>query len=234
MHYQRAAYLYRVPPQTNIPAALATIIIKLLDIASSRAEQERIVNKLHPQIRWIAPEKRVYKKSELEALLAETKQQQLKPLLFVITNAELLQEQAANSLLKVLEEPPHNVFFILTTTNEQQILPTIRSRLMHQELTEHEVHQETHLVFLFFTKMPIGSFVELHELLSKQDIDDIQSARLLDSLIAHWHAKEIEGNLEAKKVLKVLLYFAQKLPMPGSSKLFWRTIYLSISTALQK
>ena len=234
MHYKRAAYLYRVSPQTDIPSALATPITKLLDITNSRAEQERIINKLHPQIRWIAPEKRVYKKSELEALLAETKQQQLKPLLFVITHAELLQEQAANSLLKVIEEPPHNVFFILTTTNEQQIIPTIRSRLAYQELIDQETHQEAHPIFLFFTRTPIGSFVELHELLSKQDVDDIQSARLFDALIAHWHTKEIEEKSEAKKVLKILLYFAQKPPMPGSSKLFWRTIYLSISTALQR
>lgn len=37
-------------------------------------------------------------------------------------------EQAANSLLKVLEEPPPYLVFVLTTENYYDLLPTIRSR----------------------------------------------------------------------------------------------------------
>lgn len=46
----------------------------------------------------------------------------------IIDDAQTMNPQAANSLLKTLEEPTENVFFILIANDEQQFLPTIRSR----------------------------------------------------------------------------------------------------------
>lgn len=46
----------------------------------------------------------------------------------ILLRAEDLTAEAANSLLKVLEEPPERTVFILVTTNEQALLPTIISR----------------------------------------------------------------------------------------------------------
>ncbi|MBX6363348.1 MAG: hypothetical protein IRZ00_05725 [Gemmatimonadetes bacterium] len=54
---------------------------------------------------------------------------------FLIGDAELLVPQesspeAANALLKVLEEPPADTTFILTASDAESLLPTIRSRLL--------------------------------------------------------------------------------------------------------
>ena len=54
---------------------------------------------------------------------------------FVIGEAERLVPQAsspeaANALLKVLEEPPPDTFFVLTAAEPASLLPTIRSRLV--------------------------------------------------------------------------------------------------------
>ena len=46
----------------------------------------------------------------------------------MIKKAELLSLDAANALLKTLEEPPVETIFILTTTNIREIIPTIISR----------------------------------------------------------------------------------------------------------
>ena len=46
----------------------------------------------------------------------------------IIENAESMNEQAQNALLKVLEEPPKNVIFILITENASMLLCTIVSR----------------------------------------------------------------------------------------------------------
>lgn len=46
----------------------------------------------------------------------------------LIHEAELMLVNAANSILKILEEPPENTLLILTTTHLSSILPTIRSR----------------------------------------------------------------------------------------------------------
>ncbi len=46
----------------------------------------------------------------------------------LIDGAEGLKEEAANALLKTLEEPPPNTVFFLVTSRPQLLLPTIRSR----------------------------------------------------------------------------------------------------------
>jgi DNA polymerase-3 subunit delta' len=58
---------------------------------------------------------------------------QYKPLhgtrrVFLIDQADRANEQAANSLLKILEEPPDHLILILTVENLYDLLPTIRSR----------------------------------------------------------------------------------------------------------
>jgi DNA polymerase-3 subunit delta' len=46
----------------------------------------------------------------------------------VVQPAEAMNVSAANSLLKILEEPPSSVYFILVSDSYRRLLPTIRSR----------------------------------------------------------------------------------------------------------
>jgi DNA polymerase III delta' subunit len=48
--------------------------------------------------------------------------------IFIIDPADLMNAEAANALLKGLEEPPENSFFILITVNVHELLLTVRSR----------------------------------------------------------------------------------------------------------
>lgn len=47
----------------------------------------------------------------------------------LVQDAHLLTQEAQNALLKTLEEPPTDTVLLLTAAHEQQLLPTIRSRL---------------------------------------------------------------------------------------------------------
>jgi len=47
---------------------------------------------------------------------------------FLIDQVDRANEQAANSLLKTLEEPPDHLILVMTATNVYDLLPTIRSR----------------------------------------------------------------------------------------------------------
>jgi DNA polymerase-3 subunit delta' len=47
---------------------------------------------------------------------------------FLIDHADRANEQAANSLLKILEEPPEYLVLVMTAENPYDLLPTIRSR----------------------------------------------------------------------------------------------------------
>lgn len=53
---------------------------------------------------------------------------------FIIEEAQLLSTEAANCLLKTLEEPAGKVVFILLTANENLLLPTVVSRCQRLEL----------------------------------------------------------------------------------------------------
>jgi len=53
---------------------------------------------------------------------------------FIIDGAELLSIEAANCLLKTLEEPSNDVTFILLTTNDRLLPETVISRCQHLEL----------------------------------------------------------------------------------------------------
>jgi len=53
---------------------------------------------------------------------------------FIIGDAEYLSTEAANSLLKILEEPPPRVVWLLLAAEEQRLLPTIVSRCQRLEL----------------------------------------------------------------------------------------------------
>ena len=52
----------------------------------------------------------------------------------IFDGAEYMSEQAANALLKTLEEPPPQVLIILLTSREEGLLPTTRSRCQRLEL----------------------------------------------------------------------------------------------------
>ncbi len=53
---------------------------------------------------------------------------------YIFDGAEDMSTEAANALLKVLEEPPDQVLFLLLTAQEDAVLPTIRSRCHRIEL----------------------------------------------------------------------------------------------------
>jgi DNA polymerase-3 subunit delta' len=61
---------------------------------------------------------------------------------FIIDGAELLSTEAANCLLKTLEEPESRVTFILLTTNDRLLLPTVVSRCQRLELTPLPIKEE--------------------------------------------------------------------------------------------
>ncbi len=49
--------------------------------------------------------------------------------ILLVQNIERMTIEAANALLKILEEPPSQVIFLLTTSHVEEILPTIISRV---------------------------------------------------------------------------------------------------------
>jgi DNA polymerase-3 subunit delta' len=90
----------------------------------------RIKNKTHPNVYFIEPIKNIIRKQQIIDLQKEFSKTSIEkgPKIYIIKNIEKININAANSLLKFLEEPYPNTYAILTTENINKILPTIISR----------------------------------------------------------------------------------------------------------
>ncbi|WP_050613552.1 DNA polymerase III subunit delta' [Bacillus testis] len=90
----------------------------------------RIVSGNHPDVHIIEPDGLSIKKEQIQYLQDEFTKKAVESnrKFYVITHAEKMTVQAANSLLKFLEEPLADTVAILITEQPQRILPTILSR----------------------------------------------------------------------------------------------------------
>src|SRR5574337_755106 len=89
-----------------------------------------IANGLHPDVQIIEPDGATVKIEQIRTLEADAAlvpyEAQWKA--FILNSAERMTEQAANALLKTLEEPAKDTVFILLTSTVSALLPTIVSR----------------------------------------------------------------------------------------------------------
>jgi DNA polymerase-3 subunit delta' len=83
-----------------------------------------------PDVIEVSPEKDVIKIDQMRILrkIAYLKPMMGKKRVFVVVDADKMTEEAANSLLKVLEEPPLFSYIILVAQNPFLIMSTIKSR----------------------------------------------------------------------------------------------------------
>lgn len=84
----------------------------------------------HPDVHYISPDGTSIKIDQVRALQKEMAMRAVESShkVYVIEHVDKMTVQAANSLLKFLEEPPAGVVALLLTENAHSILPTILSR----------------------------------------------------------------------------------------------------------
>lgn len=85
----------------------------------------------NPDLKLLMPEKGVIKVDEVRKFTSELflLPTVSKRKVFIIDDADSMNEQAQNALLKVLEEPPLYATLILITSNKEKLLRTIKSRV---------------------------------------------------------------------------------------------------------
>ncbi len=99
---------------------------------SEKRNEEPLFFSSHPDFLTFAPEGPLRQLS-IPQMRMLREQAQYKPLkgdrrIFLIDRIDRANEQAANSLLKTLEEPPDHLLIFMTTENSYDLLVTIRSR----------------------------------------------------------------------------------------------------------
>ncbi|MBR1567718.1 MAG: DNA polymerase III subunit delta' [Lachnospiraceae bacterium] len=85
----------------------------------------------HPDIRWITHDKTVISVDDIREQINKdvlTRPYSSRYKIYIVPDADLMNPQAQNALLKTLEEPPSYVVVLLLTNNIERMLPTIISR----------------------------------------------------------------------------------------------------------
>lgn len=91
---------------------------------------KRVSSRNHPDVHWIEKDGQSIKNEQIDYLRKEFSYSSLESTrkIYIIEDAQAMTNQAANRLLKFLEEPLIETMAILLTDNIQGMIPTIRSR----------------------------------------------------------------------------------------------------------
>src|SRR6185295_14357402 len=109
----------------------ATIIADREKWPAEKRNEDPLFFSSHPDFLTFAPDGPLRQLTIPQMRLLKDRAQ-LMPLhgsrrVFLIDSIDRANEQAANSLLKTLEEPPPHLILIMTARNPYDLLPTIRS-----------------------------------------------------------------------------------------------------------
>jgi DNA polymerase-3 subunit delta' len=101
-------------------------------LSADKRNEDPLLFATHPYFVTFAPDGPLRQISIHQTRLLKERAQFLphkgKRRVFLIDHVDRANEQAANSLLKTLEEPPDHLVLIMTAENAYDLLPTIRSR----------------------------------------------------------------------------------------------------------
>lgn len=104
----------------------------------SCAHCRKIMGDIHPDVISLFPDASgFYKIADIRELRSSVsvRPNEAEYKFYIIDNAEAMNKNAANSLLKQMEEPPEGVVFILLSDNEKALLPTVLSRTIRFRLS---------------------------------------------------------------------------------------------------
>ena len=121
----------RIAEAANLDDAIDRAVAAREDLRETDKKETRVLVQPHPDVLIIPPDppQLLIKLGQVRTLIhsAHYLPAEAPKKIFIITASSFMKE-AANSLLKVLEEPPATVHIILLSENPGELLPTIRSR----------------------------------------------------------------------------------------------------------
>jgi len=194
-----------------------------------------LAKKQHQALLWIKPEKNYT--VDTIASIFETicfARSADDPFFFVLSDIDTLSLVCANSLLKSIEEPPVGYHFILLAQRKEMILPTIRSRCHITEYHRTTVPSHDSFLFSHFTRGPQLDSLPFLQQLEKSGISELETNSIMEAILSYWikaysaavQAKQEVKMEQAEKKISLLKQMIEQLPMPGSSKIFWKNLFL--------
>ena len=129
----RCANCVRIAEADALEERIAEAVEARENLRDADKRETRILVQTHPDVLIIPPDppQMLVKVDQVRHVIHEIyyKPAEGRERVYIFSDAEFMKE-AANSLLKVLEEPPEFATLFLLTDNPSALLPTIRSRCM--------------------------------------------------------------------------------------------------------
>jgi DNA polymerase-3 subunit delta' len=121
----------RIAEADDLEARFAEALEARENLRETDKKETRILIQSHPEVMAIPPDppQMLIKIGQVRRVIETIyyKPSEAKRRVFIFTDSAFMKE-AANSLLKILEEPPDFATLFLLTTNPGELLPTVRSR----------------------------------------------------------------------------------------------------------
>ncbi len=134
----------RIAAALDLDARVAEAVEAREDLRDADRKDTRILIQIHPDVLVVPPDppQMLVKVGQVRSLIHNVQRAPAegKGKIYIFPTAKFMSE-AANSLLKVLEEPPEYAHLLLLAENPSDQLPTIRSRCSQMRL--HAVPMET-------------------------------------------------------------------------------------------
>jgi len=121
----------RILESADLEARVSEAVATREDMRETDKKETRVLVQTHPDVLIVPPDppQLMIKLGQIRTVIhrAQYLPAETSAKVFIITASSFMKE-AANSLLKLLEEPPPYAHLILLTENPGELLPTIRSR----------------------------------------------------------------------------------------------------------
>jgi DNA polymerase-3 subunit delta' len=121
----------RIASAANLEEAVEAAVAAREELRETDKKETRVLVQPHPDVLILPPDppQLLIKLGQVRTLIqrAHYLPNEAPRKIFILTAANFMKE-AANSLLKVLEEPPETVHILILAENPGELLPTIRSR----------------------------------------------------------------------------------------------------------
>ena len=121
----------RIATAANLEEQVAAAVLARDDLRETDKKETRVLIQPHPDVLILPPDppQLLIKLGQVRTLIqrAHYLPAEAPRRIFIVTSANMMKE-AANSLLKILEEPPDSVNVFILAENLGELLPTIRSR----------------------------------------------------------------------------------------------------------
>lgn len=129
----------------------------------------------------------------------------LKYKVFVIDESHQLTKEAANALLKTLEEPPSHAIFILATTEAHKMIPTIVSRTQRFDFTKLSIVEIMEALESVVGKEKANIEKSALQLIAQSSGGSIRDAlSLLDKVLTYSHSSGIKSKISADLIKELL------------------------------